>query len=236
MPQFIIDSSDIEQEKIVFSGSAFKHVKSLRISYHETVTLLDEHANQYTARLAELGKHQAVFQIIQRIPVQKKRSGILLAQAVIKNEKMNMVLQKATELGVDGILPFISRYTVVKIKNENFIMRSNKIIQEAVGQSMRQHIPELFNPTTYQELITSMPMVRKILFHYGPGIPPLRDFTDLLKQPERIMLIIGPEGGFSGDELQYANDHKVVVAGLGNNVLRAETAAIAAICIASFVR
>ncbi|MCL4468867.1 MAG: RsmE family RNA methyltransferase, partial [Deltaproteobacteria bacterium] len=135
-----------------------------------------------------------------------------------------------------GIVPFMSRYTVVKIKDDNFIKRSKKIILEAVGQSMRQHIPELYNPTTYQELITSMPMVQKILFHYGPGIPPLHDFTGLLKQPERIMLIIGPEGGFSGDELQYANDHKVIVAGLGNNVLRAETAAIAAISIASFVR
>ena len=236
MPQFIIASSDIDQNRIIFSGSAFKHVRSLRISFHETVTLLDENANLYQARLTDLGKHSAVFQIIQRMPVQKKRSGILLAQAVIKNDRMNMVFQKATELGVDGILPFISRYTVVKIKKENFITRSNKIIQEAVGQSMRQHIPELFNPTTYQELIASMSGVQKILFHNGPGTPPLHDFTDLLKQPERIMLIIGPEGGFSNDELQYADDHKVVVAGLGNNVLRAETAAIAAISIASFIR
>ena len=236
MPQFIIASSDIDGNKIVFSGTAYKHVKSLRISFNETVTLLDEHANQYKARLAELGKHQAVFQIIQRIPVRRKRSGILLAQAVIKNDKMNIVLQKATELGADGILPFISRYTVVKIKDENFITRSNKIIREAVGQSMRQHIPELYHPTTYQKLITSMPGVQKILFHNGPGTPSLHDFTDLLKQPERIMLIIGPEGGFSDDELRYADDHKVVIAGLGDMVLRAETAAIAAISIATFVR
>lgn len=147
-----------------------------------------------------------------------------------------MVLQKATELGVDGILPFVSRYTVVQLKNDSFIKRSNKIIREAVGQSMRQSMPHLYNPTTYEEIITSMPDVRKILFHYGPGTPPLHSFTDLLKPPDALMLIIGPEGGFSGDELQYAKDRKVVVAGLGDRVLRAETAAIAAISIASFLR
>ncbi len=236
MPQFVIASSDIDRERIVFSGTAYKHIRSLRISSQDIIELLDEHANRYTARLEEIKEHKAVFKIINRISLHKKQSGILLAQSVIKSEKMHIALQKATELGVDAIIPFISRYTVVKIKNENFINRYTKIIKEAVGQSMRRHIPILYNPTTYKELITSMPEVHKILFHYGPGIPPLHDFTGLIKQSEHILLIIGPEGGFSEDEIQYAINNDVTVAGLGDNVLRAETAAISAISIISFVR
>ncbi len=236
MPQFIIASSDIDQGTIVLKGNAYKHVRSLRISSHEIVILLDENENQYTARLEETMDHKAAFKIIDQVTMHKQQSGIILAQAVIKSEKMHIALQKATELGVDIIVPFISKYTIVKIKGENFINRCNKIIKEAVGQSMRRHIPQIYNPLTYKELITSMPEVRKILFHYGPGVKPLYKFINIIKQSERVMLIVGPEGGFSGDEIQYANDHNVAVAGLGDNVLRAETAAISAISIASFIK
>ncbi len=236
MPQFIIASSDIDQGKIVLKGNTYKHLKSLRISSHEIVILLDENGNRYNARLEGTREHKAVFRILDQISMGKKQSGIILAQAVIKNEKMHIVLQKATELGVDVIVPFISKYTIVKIKGENFINRCDRIIREAVSQSMRRNIPKIYNQITYKELITSMSDVHKILFHYGHGVQPLYRFTDIIKQSERIMLIVGPEGGFSEDEIRYANDHMVTVAGLGDNVLRAETAAISAISIASFIR
>lgn len=236
MPQLIITSSDIDHDTIIAGDQLYRHLRSLRVRPRELVTLLDEQHTRYTARLEGFRGQSAVLKILSRSPVMDGHSGILLAQAVIRNENMHTALQKATELGVDALVPFISRYTSIKINSDHFLTRSRKIIREAVGQSMRGRIPELFNPVTYTELILSMPGIDKIVFHNSMDTPDLHDVAELVRRTERIMLVIGPEGGFSEDEILYARQHNAVIARLGDTILRAETAAIAAISIVSFLR
>jgi 16S rRNA (uracil1498-N3)-methyltransferase len=236
MPQFIISSSSIKHGMVVINGKDYKHVKSLRISPDEQLILLDENANQYIATLVKIEGHQAIFRIIDHIQKKQKQSGIILAQSIIKYERMRIAIEKATELGVYGIIPFISRYTVAKGNYEYLINKYSKVIKEAVSQSMHQHIPKLYPVITYKELIVFMPDVKKVLFHYGKDVLPLQNLVDTLGKDKYIMLIIGPEGGFSNEEIEYAKLNNISIAGLGDNILRAETAAISAVSIVSFLR
>lgn len=236
MPQLIIASTDIVQDTITAGEPVYRHIRSLRIRPGESVILLDEHQNRYTARLEGFRGHSAVLKIIDRTPVTDGLSGILLAQAALKNENMNTVLQKATELGVDGILPFISRYTSVRIDKDRFLARSRRIIREAVGQCMRSRIPDLYSPALFSELILSRTSVPTIVFHNAPDIPPLHTAADLVRKADSLLLVIGPEGGFSDDEITFARQHNAVIARLGDTILRAETAAIASLSVVSFLR
>ncbi len=236
MPQFIISDADIENDKITISGDRYRHVKSLRLKLGEQTLFINESGGTYVSVLEELQKRKAVFKILKQTTADSSGTGIILAQSVIKKDRMLFALQKATELGVDAIIPFTSRYTVVKIKDTNFMNRCDAVIKEAVGQSMRRRIPHLYGPLGYKELIQTMPDVYKILFHYGDNVEPFSTIQNMLKQASRVMLIIGPEGGFSADEIKYAREHDVYIANLGENILRAETAAIAAMSIVSFIR
>lgn len=236
MPQFIISSSDIRDGLVVIEGENFNHVKSLRICINDKVILLDENAHQYVARLEKLFAHKAIFKILNQISSHQKLSGIILAQSIIKSNKMHLAIQKATELGVDTIIPFKSQYSVVKIDEAHFMNRYKKIIIEAVSQSMRQYIPQLLYPTTFKNLIASTTDKKKILFHYGNNIKPIQEFDETIKQEKNVILIVGPEGGFSEDEIQFAQQHDTIIASLGLNILRAETATISAISIISFIR
>lgn len=236
MPQFVISDTDIKDDRITISDDRYKHVKSLRINIGEGATFIDESGSTYAGVLEQLQKHKAVFKILKKTNTDGHGTGIILAQSIIKKDRMLFALQKATELGIDAIIPFTSRYTVVHVKDTNFMNRCNTVIKEAVSQSMRHSIPRLYSPAGYKELIKTMPDVYKILFHNGDDIKPFPAFTDMIKQSVKVMLIIGPEGGFSGDEIGYAREHNVSIAYLGKNILRAETAAIAAISIASFLR
>ncbi|MGB9735415.1 MAG: RsmE family RNA methyltransferase [bacterium] len=236
MPQFVITSSSIKDGLVAVEGKDFKHVKSLRISLNDEVVLLDEKAYQYIARLEKITKQKAIFRILNQFSSSHEPSGIILAQAIIKPHRMQLAIQKATELGVDEIIPFISQYTVVKINQEHFMDRYKKIIKEAVNQSMRAYIPKLHSPITFDKLITTIPESKKILFHYDPSAKPIQEFTETLKDNTPVTLIIGPEGGFSSEEIKYATQYNAVVASLGLNILRSETAAISAISITSFIR
>jgi 16S rRNA (uracil1498-N3)-methyltransferase len=236
MPQFVISYTDIKDDRITISDDRYRHVKSLRINIGERAIFIDESGNTYIGVLDQLQKHKAVFKILKKTNTDGPGTGIILAQSIIKKDRMLVALQKATELGVDAIIPFTSRYTIVHVKDTNFMSRCNAVIKEAVSQSMRHSIPRLYGPADYKELIKTMPGVYKILFHNGDNSKPFPAFIDRIQKSVKVMLIIGPEGGFSEDEIGYAREHSVSIACLGNNILRAETAAMTAISIASFLR
>ncbi len=236
MPQLIISDNDINNDYIVIEDAGYRHIKSLRIKIGEQIMFRSESGIGYVGILERLNKRKAIFKIRNIVKDDPDRSNIILAQSIIKKDKMRHALQKATELGVDTIIPFKSQYTIVKIKNTNFMSKYETIIKEGVGQSMRHSIPELHNPVSYEELIMSMPDVCKILFHYGDNVKPVAVFLEKIKQADRVMLIVGPEGGFSNEEIKLAQRYNVSIANLGSNIFRSETAAIVAIAIALFIR
>ena len=149
---------------------------------------------------------------------------IYLVIPLLKEQKMDYILQKATELNVDKIYPTIMERSVIKIndKADKKIIRWNKIVKEAAEQSKRLNIPTIENIKTLKE-ITKLPG-NIYVCSTKEKINNIKNILNNNKSTEPLIFIIGPEGGISPSEEDYLIENKVTPISLGENILRAETA------------
>ncbi len=155
---------------------------------------------------------------------------IFLCQALLKGQKMELILQKATELGVKEIFPVISRNCVVK-KTEK-MERWQKIVKEASEQSGRSVIPKIHQLESFDSLIKR---VKNGIIFWEKNGKPLNEALKELRIDEPIFLFVGPEGGFTVEEIKIADERGLQIASLGQRILRAETAAIVSVSITNFL-
>lgn len=155
---------------------------------------------------------------------------IILIVAVLKGEKMDLVLQKATELGVDEIVLLISKRTIQKLNNfrlDNKLERYRKILKEAAEQSKRVKIPNLHQLITFDQLAKIKGDVKMIAYEEASGNT--ASFIKAIKQinnGDTVVCLIGPEGGFEEEEVNTAINNGYQVVSLGRRILRAETASL----------
>ena len=162
---------------------------------------------------------------------------IILIASLIKGEKMDLVLQKATELGVGEIVLLQSERCVVKIKKDDKevkIKRFNKILKEASEQSRRSRIPSLYRIIDMQSLRSVEADVKMIAYEGMEGsTESFNKVLESIKPKQKVAIIIGPEGGFSDKEVEIATKNKYKKVSLGRRILRAETASIYALSVIS---
>jgi 16S rRNA (uracil1498-N3)-methyltransferase len=150
---------------------------------------------------------------------------------------MDFIVQKATELGVSSIVPFITERTIVKVKDEEKrVSRWQKIAKEAAMQSNRPDIPLIEQVRPFRDFIFSLdPGPRNLLlFPWEEGIQPIKEVLRAQPNVENIIVLIGPEGGFSQAEADMAKEKGFQLVSLGPNILRTETAAVAALCMIAY--
>jgi len=235
MPHFFITTSDVNKDIITISDKEnFHHIaKVLRAKIGETLLLVDENQTQYKVEIKKLDSKAITTKVIE---ISKSNHSLnlelYLAQSVLKTDAQNLVIQKATELGVKGIIPVISDNCVIKesIVHDK-IAKWQKIANEAVKQCERTDFPEILSPTKLKDIIKSDDYQIKIACIERSTTQTLKACLQNLNefQNKKILVIIGPEGGFSANEinlLEHANVYKV---SLGNLILRAETAVISAL-------
>ena len=178
--------------------------------------------------------------IVDAWPVAPDSLSIILAQSLPKAGKMETILQKATELGVQKIVPFFSQRSVPKLNREKAADRQarwQKIVLEATRQCRQAYIPEVTPVLSFPEMLKAVPRdaVRIILWEEEGGVG-IKSFLRL----ERAMpmtgccIVVGPEGGFTEEEIKEAGDCGFAVASLGRHVLRVETASLAAIALIQY--
>lgn len=155
---------------------------------------------------------------------------VILVAALLKGDKMDYVLQKATELGVSEIVLLESERTIVKVKQQQTNLRLGRyqrILKEAAEQSKRCRIPYIQNIITFDRIIEIEADLKLIAYEGSQGTTKmLNKKIDSLKPGKRVAVIIGPEGGFSSDEVGFAKHCGFTPVGLGKRILRAETASI----------
>ncbi len=158
-----------------------------------------------------------------------------IAQALIKDKKMDFVLQKSTELGVNNIIPLITTRSVVKItdRSNKKIERYNKIVKEASSQSKRLKIPKVLEFMTIDDLI-NLDYDIKILCSVNEASISLKKVFHNTKISDRILFVVGPEGGFTDIEEQKMIDHGFIRVTLGKNVLRTETTSLYILSVVSY--
>jgi 16S rRNA (uracil1498-N3)-methyltransferase len=241
MPRFFVSKKNIQDDKGTIAGQGLRHLrKVLRLRPGDRVTLFDgegwEHegiVQSYTAQVGEI-------KILRSYQPERESSlHVTLAQAVGKGDKMDWVVEKATELGVGAIMPFLSGRTVPKLDREKMEKRRGrwqKIALSAAEQSGRTRIPEILEMCDFEELVRRpWPGKLKILFWEQERCQNLSQFQDEAPHPESLLLVIGPEGGLSADEASQALRHGFKSVRLGKRILRTETAALAALSIVQFL-
>ena len=159
---------------------------------------------------------------------------VILYQAVIKNEKFDLVVQKACELGVKEIVPTIFERSVVKVDNkniENKLTRYNKIIKEACEQSHRQLLANIRPFINLKNIKEDDETLKILAYENNNDQHSLKNILNKIDNYKRIAIVIGPEGGFTIDEVNYLLSIGFISVSLGKRILRSETASIALLAI-----
>ena len=211
-------------DRIVISGEEMHHaVRVVRIREGEEVELFDGGGKAARGIVTAVESHQLVVNVLTIIDARESPLSITLAMSIIALDKFELVLQKATEVGVRSIVPIVSER--VEIRPERYRGKQGrweKIIFEAVKQSGRARTPQLESPLPFNDAIarpgTKIVFDADDLATWQPGNP----------APTSLILFVGPEGGFSQAEIEAAVKHGAHIQTLGPRRLRAETAAIVA--------
>src|SRR3989338_7776732 len=219
---FFIEEKIGDRSRIEISDSDLIHQwrQVFRLNTGAIVMLLDNSGFEYTAQFTTLNYLKAEFVIIEKRKnkfLPKKE--IFLFQALIKTDKFEWILEKGTELGVSHFRPVITHRAVAKKLN---LPRARKIIRESAEQSGRGILPALYEPMKFEELVSTYK------FPYIAFDPTGKPWTHKdFETTNALGVLIGPEGGWSEQELALIREKNIPLISLGTQILRAETAAIA---------
>lgn len=235
MPHFFIDTLPQEGEIVEIRGAHAKHIaRVLRLQVHDHLTLTSGSGSVADAEIVAMSLSCVSARIIAR--AHKKRALIapILAQALLKHDKMEWVIQKSVELGISRIIPFSSDRTIPSaLQDHKRHTRWNAIATAAAEQSGLAFRPEVTLPLSFQNLLEQHISGTSFLFWEEKKGQSIHAITP--SQKEVPLLIIGPEGGFTSDEVGQAEKRGVSIISLGDQILRAETAAIVAVSLAQFL-
>ena len=216
-------------EKFILSDSDFHHIKNvMRVKNNENIVcVFDNHSYlckiNYTATSYEL---EVVEEISKDVELTKQ---VILYQALIKNDKFDLVIQKSTELGVSKIVPTIFSRSVVKVdesKKDNKLSRYEKIVKEACEQSRRQSLPFIDNYIKVKSIKLDDDTLGLIAYENNGDYKSLSNALNELDKYKKVAIVIGPEGGFSDDEVAYLQSIGFKNVSLGKRILRSETASM----------
>jgi 16S rRNA (uracil1498-N3)-methyltransferase len=238
--RFFIKGKTHGSNRIFLDGKEHHHLsKVARIKPGEQVWLFDEGGRQYAADVEAIEKERTSLLIIGTEQEQENTVRITLAQVLLKGKKMDLVIQKATELGIHFIIPVISDRTVVKIedKQKKKIERWKRIMIDASKQCGRSSVPGICPPERLDDFINKSEAPKKLCLSERGG-KPLREILmypliKRMKIPASIILLVGPEGGWTDKEELDIMKNSFEAVTLGSLTLRAETAAIVALAMVS---
>lgn len=234
MHRFFVDPSQINENKAVICGDDVKHIsKVLRLKCGDTVELCDGKLNDYICTISSVEKDEICAEIKEKKSnLNESPLCITLYQGIPKGDKMDYIIQKCVELGVNKIVPVAMKRTVVKVKTPYFKSeRWQRISLEAAKQCRRGIIPEVSEPISFDNVLKEISGsgALNILPYENEDVHRLKDVLNNNLHAERVNLIIGPEGGFDDEEITLARLKNVNTVTLGPRIMRCETAPVAAV-------
>ncbi|SHJ75426.1 16S rRNA (uracil(1498)-N(3))-methyltransferase [Tepidibacter formicigenes] len=232
MDRFFVDSKNIDLDKgqCFIEGEDVKHIsRVLRCNIGDKLEICDGNNNEYICEISNITKKQVFFNIAQKININRESNiKVKIYQGLPKGQKMDLILQKSTEVGVSEIIPVITKRSVAKIdgKKDKKIERWERIIYEAAKQSKRGIIPKVKGPLTFEEALLDMKNNDLNLVPYEKEDS--KSIKNVLKgvNINSIGIFIGPEGGFEEEEIHELKNIGGISVSLGPRILRTETASI----------
>ena len=241
MYRFFVDKEKTAGDTIVIDGGDYNHIKNvLRMKIGDDILISDKEEREYQCTITEFTKDTVVTKIVDVFATESElNTKIYLFQGLPKADKMELIIQKAVELGVYEIIPVNTKRTVVKLdakKEEKKIERWNAIANSAAKQSKRQIIPKVSKVLALEkalELASELEMVM-VPYENAKGMSHAKATIKEAAGKKSIVIFIGPEGGFEENEIRKAMETGAIPISLGKRILRTETAGMAILSILMF--
>jgi 16S rRNA (uracil1498-N3)-methyltransferase len=227
MLRLFVPSAQAEGPRLHITGAELRHLRALRLGPGARLCVFDEHGAEHEVQIERLGARAVEAAILAtRRPERESALDLVLAPALLKGAKMDLVVEKAAELGVRRIAPFLCRRALgVGTRTA----RWRRIALAAAKQSGRTQVPAVDDPVSLVDLLrTPWPGLRLLAWEEEREQP----LAALPADAGSVVVAVGPEGGFAEDEVEAARASGFVTVSLGPRILRAETGAIvaAALC------
>ena len=196
---------------------------------------ISDNVNVYLAEIESARKSEVVFKTIAKLPAPEAGAHLIVCAAIIKFDRFEWMIEKATELGVAEIIPVICMRTERDLDKAAFkrVERWRRLALEASQQSRRAHLPEIHDPWTFDQAVKLDCPHRFVLDEEPGGASFTRALATEHKLTAKVAILIGPEGGWTAEERQHFIHSAWTCVSMGPQILRAETAAIAALAVAA---
>ncbi|SFX66319.1 16S rRNA (uracil1498-N3)-methyltransferase [Thermoactinomyces sp. DSM 45891] len=241
MQRYFIDPAQIVDQTIHIIGDDVHHIKTvMRSKPGTTILVADGTGVEYIAEIENYDPDRVCCRVVEtRNAHGESHTRVTIAQSMPKGDKFELILQKGTELGASRFLPFHSERTVVKIEQKKVAKkwdRWQKISKEAAEQAHRGQVPTVETPILWKQLLQHIESFSgTVWIAYEKGGKPLTEAISETHE-DQIMVIIGPEGGFSEKEIMEAKQAGAIPLSLGNRILRTETASLMVLSCIFFAR
>lgn len=230
--RFFVLPERIQGKEVVLAEQAHQIRDVLRLRVGERIIVLDNEGREYEVELTAVGRSEVRGKVVEkREATGEPEIRITLYQSLLAREKLEWVLQKCTEIGVAGFVPLVTERSVVRDSGikAGRLGRWRRIIQEAGEQSHRGRLPELAAPVMFEDALEGLDGFDMSLVASPEAKG--KSLRDCLRGPGTagtVALFVGPEGGFTQDEVRQACGNGAMAFSLGKRILRTETAAIVA--------
>lgn len=251
--RIILSKEEITGERVTISGEKARYLISvLRCNAGDELQVFDGEGSFYKSRILGIDNKKVIIDLSDKISFDtESRLNLVLIQGILKGEKMDLVIQKTTELGVKEIIPVITERS--QVRHTRKTDRWRKIAEEASKQCGRSKIPIVHEAVNFDKLFTiHYPPPQNGFIFYEEGGISLKEAVKIgigdwglgvsssanpqpLNSGPAIFAAIGPEGGFTEDEVSVAISKGLITVSLGKRILRAETAAISAVTLVQFL-
>lgn len=241
MYQFFVEPEKIGSDRAAITGSDVNHIRNvLRMKPGETVRVSDGRGSCYDGVIEALQTDEIIVRLSgEKIESTELPVETVLFQGLPKSDKMELIIQKNTELGVSAIVPVATSRAVVKLdekKADNKVKRWNSIAESAAKQSKRTLIPEVRSVMSFKQALAEASAfdIKLMPYENAEGMAFTRKCIGEIKTGAKVAIFIGPEGGFSEEEVAAASAAGFVPITLGRRILRTETAGMSVMSMLSY--
>ena len=241
MHHFFVTPEQVEDAVIYIEGSDVNHMKNvLRMRPGERVEISDGNNLKYLCEVAGYEADRAVLSILEKRDADTELlSRLYLFQGLPKSDKMELIVQKAVELGAYEVIPVATKRAVVKLdqkKAAKKVERWNSIAESAAKQAGRSRIPKVAQVMNYREALEAAKELDVVLIPYelAEGMEETRQVVRSIRPGQSVGIFIGPEGGFEKEEVAEAMESGAKAVTLGRRILRTETAGLTMLSVLMF--
>lgn len=235
MHQFFVKSDQVRQDRIRIEGKDVNHIKNvLRMKMGEQLIIKDDKEVEYLCEIESLDLDAVCLKVLQTNTVSRELPvEMYLFQALPKADKMELIIEKAVELGVHAVIPVESRRCIVKLdakKAAAKVKRWNAIAESAAKQSKRSIIPKVHPVMPFREAVALAKDFQAVCIPYeqAADMESFQEYMDKIKPGiKQAGFFVGPEGGFETEEIDLAREAGIPAVSLGSRILRTETAGLA---------